>query len=284
LLDRARYGLYPPGSTFKLITAAAALRHDHAQTSPTYECGRLPDGRVGGRVPGVGRPIRDDLLDRTPHGTLDLHRALVVSCNAYFANLAQKLGTRALAETAAAAQISVAPAPVEANLRRSLPFAGYGQGDVVATPLRMARVAAAIASDGTLRDVVVLSIDKSGTDPGSRSPTPGSKWIDPSDAASLRRDMRDVVTSGTGRSLASHAVPIAGKTGTAEVDDQKSHSWFVGFAPFRNAPDSGSRGGASPHIAFAVIVENAGYGGRVAAPLAGEIVSAAQARGLLKEP
>jgi len=99
------------------------------------------------------------------------------------------------------------------------------------------------------------------------------KWLDPADAASLRRDMRNVVLSGTGRSLASHSVPIAGKTGTAEVDDQKSHSWFVGFAPYGPTP---------PRIAFAVIVENAGYGGRIAAPLAGEIVSAAEARGLLK--
>ena len=292
LLDRARYGLYPPGSTFKLITAAAALRHNHAQTSPAYECGRLPDGRVGGRVPGVGRPIRDDLLDKTPHGTLDLHRALVVSCNAYFANLAQKLGTRALAETAAAAQISVAPAPVEANLRRSLPFAGYGQGDVVATPLRMARVAAAIASDGTLRDIVVRrsvagtpahAVPEDGAK-SSRDRSAGVTWLEPRDAASLRRDMREVVTSGTGRSLASHVVPIAGKTGTAEVDDQKSHSWFVGFAPYAGTPGGASQGGVSPRIAFAVIVENAGYGGRIAAPLAGEIVSAAQSRGLLKQP
>lgn len=89
--------------------------------------------------------------------------------------------------------------------------------------------------------------------------------------------MREVVTAGTGRSLASHPVPIAGKTGTAEVDEKKSHSWFVGFAPYGNVA-----GSQPPRIAFAVIVENAGYGGRIAAPLAGEIVSAAEARGLLK--
>jgi peptidoglycan glycosyltransferase len=66
-------------------------------------------------------------------------------------------------------------------------------------------------------------------------------------------------------------VPIAGKTGTAEVDDARAHAWFVGFAPY----------GPAPRIAFAVIVENGGYGGRVAAPLAGDVVSAARARGLL---
>ena len=83
--------------------------------------------------------------------------------------------------------------------------------------------------------------------------------------------MREVVTVGTGRSLAGHRVPIAGKTGTAEVNHAASHSWFVGFAPYGSA-----------RIAFAVILENAGYGGRVAAPLAGDIVAAAEAAGLLK--
>jgi peptidoglycan glycosyltransferase len=78
--------------------------------------------------------------------------------------------------------------------------------------------------------------------------------------------MREVVTRGTGRALADHQVPIAGKTGTAEVDGAPSHSWFVGFAPYL---------GEGRTIAFAVILENAGYGGRAAASLAGEIVQAA---------
>jgi cell division protein FtsI/penicillin-binding protein 2/cell division protein FtsW (lipid II flippase) len=292
LLDRARYGLYPPGSTFKLITAAAALRSDPALQHTTFDCVRLPDGRVGGHVPGVSRAIRDDAQDTTPHGTIDMHRALVVSCNAYFANLARKLGSKALADAAAAAQITVAPPPVATNLERSLPFAGYGQGDVVATPLRMARVAAAIAADGVLRDVTVTpapappaatvavtrtSNSESRSSPGVPAATrsggeTGTRWVDSQAAAVLRRDMREVVTSGTGRSLASHPVAIAGKTGTAELDGQRSHAWFVGFAPY---------GVAAPRIAFAVVVENGGYGGRVAAPLAGEVVSAAAAQGLL---
>jgi cell division protein FtsW (lipid II flippase) len=292
LLDRARYGLYPPGSTFKLITAVAALRSDPAAQRSTFDCVRLPDGRVGGHVPGVGRAIRDDAQDTVPHGTLDMHRALVVSCNAYFANLAHRLGSKALAEAAAAAQISVAPAPVDGNLARSLPFAGYGQGDVVATPLRMARATAALASDGMLRDVVVIKPAGGAPSDTSTSVATGgvirvaasqstantrangtTRWVDAAGAALLRKDMREVVTSGTGRVLASHPVPIAGKTGTAEVDGQKSHGWFVGFAPY-----------ATPRIAFAVVVENGGYGGRVAAPLAGEIVSIAASRGLLAPP
>ena len=84
--------------------------------------------------------------------------------------------------------------------------------------------------------------------------------------------MRDVVIDGTGRSLRSHPWLIAGKTGTAEVAGAPSHSWFVGFAPF---------GQASRRIAFAVVIENAGYGGASAAPAAGELVSAAAASGLI---
>ncbi|MDQ3440755.1 MAG: FtsW/RodA/SpoVE family cell cycle protein, partial [Planctomycetota bacterium] len=157
LLDRARYGLYPPGSTFKLVTAVAALRSDPAERQSVFQCERLPDGRVGGRVRGVSHPIRDDALDDAPHGTVDLHKALVVSCNPYFAQLAQRVGASAFEETATAAQIAVATRPVRDNLPRTLPHAGYGQGDVVASPLRMAGVVAAIASNGELRDVRVAT-------------------------------------------------------------------------------------------------------------------------------
>jgi cell division protein FtsW (lipid II flippase)/cell division protein FtsI/penicillin-binding protein 2 len=257
LLDRAQYGLYPPGSTFKLVTAVAALRARGTVEHSTFECVRLPDGRVGNRVPGAG-PVRDDPRDRTPHGRLDLHRALVVSCNAYFAQLARALGSKALAETAAAAQIRVAPAPAESNLSRTLPHAGYGQGEVVASPLRMARVIAALADRGVLRTVHIV--------PGSVKPGTEVPWVSERDAAALRADLRRVVTSGSGRALAGHRVTVAGKTGTAQVDRDRSHSWFVGFAPAEGAP---------ARVAFAVIVENAGYGGQVAAPLAGDVVTAA---------
>jgi cell division protein FtsW (lipid II flippase)/cell division protein FtsI/penicillin-binding protein 2 len=265
LLDRARYGLYPPGSTFKLVTAAAALRADPAEQHSTFQCVRLPDGRVGGRVRGVSRAIRDDAQAHVPHGKVDLHRALVLSCNPYFAQLATRVGARALDETATAAQIAVAPRPVREHLPRTLPHAGYGQGDVVASPLRMAGVVAAIASTGTLRDARVASKPAGG-------PVPSVDWLTPTAAATLRGYMREVVTAGTGRSLAGHPIAIAGKTGTAQVDHGGSHAWFVGFAPYARV---------RPQIAFAVLLEHAGYGGRVAAPLAGEIVSAARTVGVL---
>ena len=262
LLDRARYGLYPPGSTFKLITAAAALNVSAAGVLPPFTCERLEDGRVGARVRGMGRPIRDDVLDHVPHGVVDLRKGLVVSCNAYFAQLAMHLGPAALAGAAAPAEIQVSTSP--ARLKPTLPYAGYGQGEVLASPLRMARAVGAIAGDGIIRDASLV-------DGGEHAPSNAVRWLRPSDAVFLRAAMREVVTAGTGRSLAGHHVPIAGKTGTAEVNHAASHSWFVGFAPY-----------GSPRIAFAVILENAGYGGRVAAPLAGDIVAAAEAAGLLK--
>lgn len=264
LLDRARYGLYPPGSAFKLITAGAALGTAPPQMLPSFQCERLSDGRVGAIVKGVGRPIRDDVLDHEPHGRVDLRRGIVVSCNAYFAQLAQYIGAGPIEQTAVAAGIRAASEPVETNLRRTLPFAGYGQGEVLASPLRMARAVAAIAGNGSLRDVPLV---KGGEQ------TASAQWLSPASAALLRAAMRDVVVSGTGRALAGHAVPIAGKTGTAEVSNAASHSWFVGFAP---------SAGTGPRIAFAVVVENAGYGGRAAASVAGDIVTAARASGVIR--
>ncbi len=256
--DRTRYGLYPPGSIFKLIVAGAALRTD---TSRTFACVRLPDGRVGNYVRGSKRPVRDDPLDTTPHGIVDLQKGMVVSCNAYFSRLAVQLGPRPLMDASALFQIDVARVPTPAGLEPTLQHAGYGQGEVLVSPLKMARVAASVASGGLVRPVRWES---------GIAGAPAQRFLSVEDAALLSRQMRDVVTSGTGRTLQSHATPIAGKTGTAEVGNGRAHSWFVGFAPF----------GGPPRIAFAVIVENAGYGARTAAPIAGEVVDAAREAGL----
>jgi peptidoglycan glycosyltransferase len=264
LLDRARYGLYPPGSTFKLVTAAAALGRDPGAASQTFTCSRLPDNRVGAKLPGFARPVRDDERDTSPHGTLDMHRALVVSCNAYFAQLAVKLGPQALARAAQPTEILLARNNALATIRDTLPQVGYGQGEVVASPLRMARLVAAFATDGNIRETRL----------DATAPAPAAHpFVSPETAATLARYMRDVVLDGTGRVLRGNAVAIAGKTGTAEITGRPSHSWFVGFAPY----------GQSAHkIVVAVILENAGYGGAAAAPAAGEIVTAAAALGLAR--
>ena len=265
LTDRARFGLYPPGSTFKLVTASAALRKDASTSETMFMCALQAKGRVGARVGSWG-VIRDDVLDTHPHGTIDMHDGLVHSCNAYFAQLAVRIGPQSMLETANLLGISVARDDSVTRLRATLAHAGYGQGDVVATPLRMARVAAAIASHGVLRDTrVVRSV--------RLQPDHGRQFLSPDAAAMLGRDLRDAVLSGTGRSLREHPWRIAGKTGTAEVTGAKSHAWFVGYAPY---------GPAEKRVAFAVIIENAGYGGLAAAPAAGEIVSAAAANGLIR--
>ena len=265
LLDRVRYGVYPPGSTFKLLVAGAALRSGRFSDPATFACIRLPDGRVGNYVRGWARPVRDDLLDVKPHGEVGLRQALVSSCNAYFAQLALALGPQPLVDAAELFQIDPANPPTAAMLRRSLPHAGYGQADVLVSPLKMARVVSAIAAGGLVLPTKWLA------SPDSTDEHP-QRFLSQADAALLARHMREVVTSGTGRVLAANPAAIAGKTGTAEVANGKSHSWFAGFAPF----------GGRQKIALAVIVENAGYGSRAAAPIAGEIVTAARELGLIK--
>jgi cell division protein FtsW (lipid II flippase) len=263
-LDRARYGVYPPGSTFKLLVAAAALRS--GADRDRFVCQRLPDGRVGNYVRGASRPVRDDPMDSVPHGDVDLERGLIVSCNAYFAQLALAVGPRAVLDAASLFQISVARSPTADALRPMLAQVGYGQGEALVTPLKLARVSAAIASGGAIVPVRWLG-------GGATDDAAPARFLSPHDADRLARAMRAVVTTGTGRSLRTHPVAIAGKTGTAEVSGAAAHAWFTGFAPY---------GGSGRHIAFAVIVEHAGYGGRAAAPIAGAIVSAARDLGLIK--
>jgi cell division protein FtsW (lipid II flippase) len=266
LLDRARFGTYPPGSTFKLVVALAALRQAPDFSKTTYTCARLPNGRVGAAITGWARPVRDDVLDTHPHGTIDMHDGLVRSCNAYFAQLAVRLGPAPLLALAARLRIPLArdAAHSTERVRETLPQVGYGQAEVVASPLRMAAVAAVVAANGVIHEPYI----EQGVAGAART----EQLVDADTARRVGGYMRDVVSSGTGRSLRSHPVQIAGKTGTAEVSNAPSHGWFVGFAPY---------GPATRRIAFAIIIEHAGYGGATAAPAAGEIVTAAAAAGLI---
>jgi penicillin-binding protein A len=128
----------------------------------------------------------------------------------------------------------------------------------------MATVAAAVAANGV--------IPQPHLDQSQGAEVRTDQLVDAATARRLGTFMRDVVLTGTGRSLRAHPGQIAGKTGTAEVSNAPSHGWFVGFAPY---------GPAKKRIAFAIIVEHAGYGGATAAPAAGEIVTAATAAGLI---
>jgi cell division protein FtsW (lipid II flippase) len=266
-LDRARYGLYPPGSTFKVVTAMAALRRDPGLTGRTFECVRLPDGRVGNFLKGSSRPIRDDIQDHTPHGTVNMQRGIVVSCNAYFAQLGTyEVGAQALFDTATALGIASASPDSAAELKKSLAQSAYGQGEVVASPFQMARVAATVANGGMMPQGRWLA------DENNPRNNPPRQVLAPDAAQTLSRFMREVVTSGTGRRAAT-GIALAGKTGTAELENAPSHAWFIGFAPY----GSGAR-----KIAFSVLVENGVYGGTSAAPASAEIVNAAAKLGLIQ--
>jgi len=277
LLDRARYGIYPPGSTFKVVTALAALRKDPGLARRTFECKLLPDHRVGNRV--RGRLVRDDPTVTAPHGIVDLDKGIRRSCNAYFAQLASYgLGAEPLLATAQIFGIPMARPNTRQALETALPQAAYGQGQVIATPLQMARVAATVADQGTMPEVRWLAAAPAATPaatPAAAGAAPPMPVLDAAATAIVARAMRGVVTEGTAAAfLASVQPPMAGKTGTAEVQDKKSHSWFIGFAPY---------GGEGRRIAVAVIIEHGGYGGRLAAPAAGEIVRRAAALGLLQQ-
>ncbi len=265
LLDRARYAQYPPGSTFKLVTAMAALRIDPKLADQKFTCRRLPDGRAGAQIPGVRKPIRDDVGD-SAHGTLSMERAIIVSCNAYFAQLGVfSVGPKALSETANLLEI---PAGSIADLQAAMPFAAYGQGPVLVTPFKMARVAATIAASGAMPQGRWV-IDSS----NSRTAIP-CPILSPDLAGFLARAMRSVVLEGTARrAMKGEMVSVAGKTGTAQLDEGLPHSWFAGFAPYD--------GDRSRSIAFAVVVEHGGYGGTTAAPIARAIVDAAAELGLV---
>lgn len=271
-LDRARYGLYAPGSTFKVVTAMAALRKDPQLAHKTYECIRLPDGRVGNYIKGSKRPIRDDIQDKNPHGTIDMEHGVIVSCNAYFAQLGTyDVGAEPLFDTASLLGIAAASPNTAAQLKKSLPQSSYGQGQVVASPFQMARVAATVANGGAMPEGRWL------TDENNSRTDPPKTVLDASTAQLLAKFMREVVTSGTGRRAASSAAPMAGKTGTAELADAPSHAWFIGFAPYGPSSSAGQR-----KIAFSVLVENGVYGGTAAAPAAAEIVNAAVKLGLIQ--
>jgi len=265
LLDRARYGLYPPGSTFKLVTAMAALRLDPALENKSFNCRRLPDGRAGAQIPGWRKLIRDDAGD-SAHGTLTMERAIAVSCNAYFAQLGVfSVGAKALSETAGLLDI---PAGSVADIQAAMPFAAYGQGPVLVSPFKMARVAATIAGGGVMPEGRWV-IDSN----NSRTDSP--RTILGADLAGfLGHAMRSVVVAGTARrAMQGESVSVAGKTGTAQLDEGPPHSWFAGFAPYD--------GDRSKSIAFAVVVEHGGYGASLAAPIAREIVDAASEMGLV---
>jgi peptidoglycan glycosyltransferase len=147
-----------------------------------------------------------------------------------------------------------------------MPQTSYGQGQVVASPFQMARVAATIAHDGS------MPFGRWVTDQTNPRQDAPQAILSPQLSTQVGEYMRAVVTSGTGRSANIPDIPMAGKTGTAELEHAPSHAWFIGFAPYDG----------SHKLAFSVLIENGQYGGTAAAPLAAEVMKAAKALGYLQ--
>jgi len=151
-----------------------------------------------------------------------------------------------------------------------LPFASYGQGPVLVTPFKMARVSATVANGGSMPQGR-WQIDESNDRQSAPRPIVSADL-----AAFIGKAMHAVVTSGTARRpFAGMALSVAGKTGTAQLDAGQPHSWFTGYAPYGGDP--------AQSIAFAVVVEHGGYGATVAAPVARQIIEAAQALGIVPQ-
>ncbi len=253
--NRTLSGLYAPGSSFKIVTATAGLAHGLGGTIVTC---RHTDTNVVWRFDGhtYSRRRITDEEGFVPHGATDMAKALRVSCNIYFAHLGIALGPKALDQTGRG-QFGLAHLPSVAKIGEDLPDCGYGQGAVQVTPLEMARVAQAVGNNGRLLPVLFLKA------PGK--PSAGTLAMTPAQAARMLQMLSAVTRPGGTASGVFDGLPfsVAGKTGSAQNNQGqgRTHSWFVGVAPADR-----------PTLAFACIVENAGFGRSAAAPVCREMI------------
>ena len=270
LLDRALQGLYPPGSSFKIVTASNALEQGVVTPESTFsDDGALP---VGSFV------VHDDENEAT--GVQDLAGAFALSSNVDFAQIALRQGVERWFEGAArwglgeplGFELPTARdrLPERAEVTPSiLAQLGFGQADLLVTPMRMALVGATIAAGGTEpRPFIVRSFRRPGGEEvyAPREGTP-LRPVSAEVAEQVRTLMLAVVARGTGTAAALPGVEVAGKTGTATVATGRAHAWFVAFAP-----------ADAPRVAVAIVVEHGGYGGAVAAPIARRVLATALRR------
>ncbi len=279
LLNRATQSRQPPGSTFKVVTATAALESGIATPETTY--------RDTGRIVINGQPITN--FGGRVWGEHTLKDALTNSVNTTFAQLGQELGPRRLGETMTRYGFGRRP-PLEglpsSEVLSSGRFRGstqlpngedgidaarvaIGQEQLLATPLQMAMVAGAVANEGRLQRpyLVVRVRNRSGDVIRQARPETLDQAMPPDVAGQISDMMRSVVDEGTGTQAALSGLSVAGKTGTAEVPGGNM-AWFIGFAPADN-----------PTVAVAVRVEDtSSTGGVVAAPIAARVMRAALER------
>ncbi|MDD4169077.1 MAG: penicillin-binding transpeptidase domain-containing protein [Desulfotomaculaceae bacterium] len=269
LLNRAIQGAYPPGSAFKVVTAAGVLA-----TSPGYAAGTF-------NCPGFLMVDGYKLTDMSAHGEVDLRKALAVSCNTTFAQLGLKLGPDGFYRTFKAFGLDQDPAvgvPVRPGtlaapgkmISTELASSSIGQGELLVSPLHMALVAAAIANQGIImRPYLVESVrDSAGETVHQAVYRPWLTATTANISGTIKAGMIDAVRYGTAQAAAFSGAQVAGKTGSAQNPHGRTHAWFIGFAPAEQA-----------RLAVAVVLENAGSGGAVAAPIAGKLLAAAIAKG-----
>jgi penicillin-binding protein 2 len=287
LSNRAIQGQYPPGSTFKIVMAIAGLEEGVIN----------PEAAISdpGFFPFGNRSFRD--WKEGGHGSVNLHRAIVISCDTYFYQLGPKLGINRIAKWARAFGLGDKTGvvlddekggtiPDEAWKMKRFRQPWYpgetvsvaiGQGYVTVTPLQLANMMAAVANGGKLfRPRIVAKVESVD---GASVREYGPELIrtielKPDTLTRLHNALADVVKVGTGGMARSTSIDVAGKTGTAQVVEMKGaylkseqlayfsrdHAWFVAYAPAQ-----------SPEIAIAVLVEHGGHGGDAAAPMAKKV-------------
>lgn len=262
LVNRAFTGLYPPGSTFKLITAAALIEHNMADF----------EANCTGSVVIEGQKITcwDD------HGSIDLQNAIEHSCNVYFAQAAGALGSRTIEAEAERflfnkdllfEDVVMEESVFETtNNDADVAWSAIGQYHDLITPLHACMIAGSIANDGVMMEPkLLLSVLYNDNETYSLQSEVAATPMD--DAEMLKQMMISVVKSGTGTKAQIDGVIVGGKTGTAEVsgeDENVAHAWFVGFVDDDEHP-----------LAIAVIMEKAGSGGANAAPAANKVLKKA---------
>jgi peptidoglycan glycosyltransferase len=285
-VNRSTYAYYPPGSTFKIVTATAAI------DSGKYTPNSVVDGKSPVTISGV--PLNNDL--NQSFGPINLTTALTYSVNTVWAQVAESLGrgtmTRYMKRFGFYSTPPLDYPPGEMTVSRPFSPTGHayppgspnedigriaiGQGGLLVTPLQMAMVASAVADGGKLMTPHLGNrvIDPSGRTVETIAPSLYRRVMKTSSATEIAQMMKKVVDEGTGTpAQLGGGITFAGKTGTASVGVAGSNltqPWFIGFAPIQN-----------PKVAVAVTIErsNGGFGGTVAAPIAKAVVQTLLAEG-----
>ena len=281
LRNRAINATFAPGSSFKIITTAAALEAGVAGGGTTFE------DPIELELPGSTATISN--FDGAVCGngeTVSLTQAFVSSCNTTFGALGMEVGAEALVATVESfgfnqeipfeLDVTVSVIPGAATFSDDVPGvaqSAIGQRDVRATPLQMALVASAVANGGEIMEPYLVQevFNSDGQVVSEAEPAVWRRAVSPATAAALTELMEKAVDAGTGFRAQIEGASVAGKTGTAEVPDDAPHTWFVGF---------GSADDPSNQVAIAVVVEHGGdrgvdgTGGSVAAPIAKAVLEA----------